>query len=368
MTLVDSVYTPVDRSLTLGDNMTTTGTGTTLRTWKRKSGVYYITYDRGTRATWISTGLRDHTDVIAKFQNQSTLPQPQLTRSLRLSEFIPIFEERSTGHIRPGTLRGYKLALAQFQTAIGDKHLSAIDSLDIHRFCQTRLQDKVTPTTVNIGLRYIRAVLAKAKKWEYIQTTPPVEMLHQTKLPPRFLTDGEFWSIHDSAKDQRMKDIFAFAMYTGCRISEILSLPWKHVLFESNQIIIGNWEKYETKNNRTRSIPMHVKIRILIEKLKVDSNGSELVFNHDGKKWSPLYVSTQFKKACVDARIDNAHFHTLRHTFASMLVQSGVPIYSVSKLLGHSEIKTTEIYSHLSPSSLQNHVDMLRKRPQQKVE
>ena len=68
---------------------------------------------------------------------------------------------------------------------------------------------------------------------------------------------------------------------------------------------------------------------------------------------------TSFENACKKAGIKNLSFHTLRHTFATRLVLSGVDIVTVSKLLGHSKIQTTMRYSHPTPKALKSAVETL---------
>ena len=85
----------------------------------------------------------------------------------------------------------------------------------------------------------------------------------------------------------------------------------------------------------------------------VFSKSSVLNFNAE-------YVSKQFKKALRAAKLnDDIHFHSLRHSFASNLVQRGVNLYVIKELLGHEDIKTTQVYSHLTQSSLLDAVILL---------
>ena len=75
------------------------------------------------------------------------------------------------------------------------------------------------------------------------------------------------------------------------------------------------------------------------------------MFTLNGKKIYDEWITHAFKKAVVAARLEDGriHFHSLRHTFASWLVQDGVSLYEVQKLLGHSSTRVTEVYSHLQP-------------------
>jgi site-specific recombinase XerD len=89
-------------------------------------------------------------------------------------------------------------------------------------------------------------------------------------------------------------------------------------------------------------------------------SNSNIVFTYQGKPIKQDFISKKFKKYVIKANLNpNLNFHSLRHTFASWLVQRGVSIYEVSKLLGHSDIKVTKIYSHLSAEDLRASVEKL---------
>ena len=77
-------------------------------------------------------------------------------------------------------------------------------------------------------------------------------------------------------------------------------------------------------------------------------------------KFNEDFISKQFKKIIRKANLcDDIHFHTLRHSFASILVHRGVSLYVVKELLGHEDIKTTQVYNHLTQVSLSNTVSLL---------
>ena len=93
--------------------------------------------------------------------------------------------------------------------------------------------------------------------------------------------------------------------------------------------------------------------------IDVDKNNYVFV-RVPGIKLNENFISKQFKKSVRAAGLDDKiHFHTLRHSFASMLVQRGVSLYVVKDLLGHEDLSTTQIYSHLQKQNLMDAVNLL---------
>jgi len=104
-----------------------------------------------------------------------------------------------------------------------------------------------------------------------------------------------------------------------------------------------------TKTHKGRYVPMNVIVRDTLEK-RFKSKNSKYVFTTQAGKPLPYDHITQrdFKKAQLKAGLDKKiRFHDLRHTFASHFMMNGGNIYTLQKLLGHSDIKTTMIYAHL---------------------
>jgi len=157
---------------------------------------------------------------------------------------------------------------------------------------------------------------------------------------------------------QDLKDLFRFAVNTGLRQMELLNLEWRQINFKDKYLILDN-SSHITKSKKIRTIPLNVvALQILTERER--SKRGDLVFTLDDKRITQSFISHKFKKIVKKSGLNpKLNFHSLRHTFASWLVQKGVNIFEVSKLLGHSDIRVTEIYSHLRAEDLLNSVNRL---------
>ncbi len=139
-----------------------------------------------------------------------------------------------------------------------------------------------------------------------------------------------------------------FALYSGLRRGELAKLTWKHI-DERGFVLVPLG-----KTKRERFLPISRRLQGVLNKLRsLDDKGPRLF------PWSPYTISHKFKKYVLKAGLEDVRFHDLRHTFASHLVMSGVDIRTVQKLLGHSDIKATLIYAHLSPDYLKTAIDQL---------
>lgn len=147
-------------------------------------------------------------------------------------------------------------------------------------------------------------------------------------------------------------------------------MRWHWVDFIQNQITVKCSDDFQNKSKKEIIVPMSDKVRsILFRRFNSashnpscpDTIGNEVVFYN--KKGNILYqeaISKQFKKLIRKSNLsDKIHFHTLRHSFASLLVQKGVPLYVVKELLGHEDLATTQIYSHLQKQNLKDAINML---------
>jgi len=149
-----------------------------------------------------------------------------------------------------------------------------------------------------------------------------------------------------------------FALNTGMRMGEIRALTWEAVdLFRKTVTV------FRSKNGEQRTIPINsLVLDVLKSKAKVRSLKSDYVFPNDTYTLlDDSHLRRAFRGAMKLCRIENFHFHDLRHTFATRLVQSGIDLYEVQCLLGHKSPIMTQRYAHHYPESLREGVEMLEK-------
>ena len=213
--------------------------------------------------------------------------------------------------------------------------------------------------------RTLKAAFNKAVEWNYISVNPFTKIKFP-KIPksfPVFLMEDELLIILANTPYQHLKDIFTVGFYTGLRLGELINMQWNWIDFFQNQITVKCTDQFLTKNKKERIVPMNEKVRsILFCRFNSDSHlPNEIVFYT--RKNKILYqetISKQFKKIVRKSNLsDKIHFHSLRHSFASLLVQRGVSLYVVKELLGHEDLATTQIYSHLQQQNLRDAVNLL---------
>ncbi|MBI4574711.1 MAG: site-specific integrase [Planctomycetes bacterium] len=147
-------------------------------------------------------------------------------------------------------------------------------------------------------------------------------------------------------------------LYAGLRLGEILSLRWEDVDLKAGLLHVTVREDWKPKDRESRRIPLHPRLREVLEAM---GRVGALVFSTtNGTPYDESHVHRALVAAGRRTGLTGINFYLLRHTFASWLVQAGQPIYSVSKLLGHASVTTTEhYYAHLAPETLHDVVAAL---------
>jgi len=221
----------------------------------------------------------------------------------------------------------------------------------------------LSETSVNIYQRALKAAFNVAKKWGYISENPfiSVKLVKPTgDLRPKFLSEEDIDKLFSVVKDKSFRDLLKFYLYTGCRRNEVLWLEWEDIDLEGRVIHIHNKPGFKTKTGASRVIPISDKLMEVIEGMEGERSGWVFKSPRTGGPYFEDAVGRRLKRYVKKAGLDpSLSLHNLRHTFASHLVQKGVSLYIVAKLMGHSSTRVTEIYSHLVPNELTSVVNLL---------
>ena len=324
-----------------------------------KRGAYYqIGWVEGDRRKWRTTKCTTKSEALVFLKSFETQNEKKV-EPLRLSQFTELFRTRINGTIRKSTLRPYLASLKSFESVISDKLMSEYNVDDIENYKQKRLQS-ISPTTLNIELRSLKSTFNSAVRWELLKENPfrKVSLLKIPQRPPIYLTKEDFKKLISVVKEPLLRDVFLFAVLTGFRKGEMLNLKWSGVDLQKRQVTIENSEGFTTKSGKSRTIPLNDAVFDMLSKRNAERNRCEYVFHRKGYKLNDLYLTHRFKKYVVDLGLNpQLHLHSCRHTAASWLVDAGVSLYIVQNILGHANIATTQIYSHLSQNTLQESVN-----------
>ena len=136
------------------------------------------------------------------------------------------------------------------------------------------------------------------------------------------------------------------------RKSELFNLKWHDIDYKREIIHL-----LVTKNNEKREIPMNSLVKSTIIKVKKHTKSNYVFCKNDGSPYTN--IRRAFKTALKRANIHDCSLHTLRHSFGSHLVMSGIDLNTVRVLLGHKDIKMTTRYAHLSPNFKKRAVEVL---------
>lgn len=246
----------------------------------------------------------------------------------------------------------------------GNICLKKIDNRCIEEYKSKRVSEGLKPATINRELTMLKFMLGKAQEWGYLESVPRVSFLKLTKNPVKFLSVEEMDKLIEHSSVW-LRPILIVLRNTGMRIGELLNLGVDDLELEKGYIIVRS-----SKTNNFRMVPVNAELRemliwlleycIDLKSLKITQRlpqQNKYIFCHpDGSRVKSIKHS--FNKACIKAGV-KATIHTIRHTFASHLVMNKVDLVSIKELLGHSNISTTMIYSHVSSEHKAKGVDML---------
>lgn len=282
--------------------------------------------------------------------------------------------ERKAGKATVANIR------AQF-SEFDSKPLTGITAWAVEKFKAKRLKAGTSPVTVGRDLDRVRAALNKAVEWKMLDANPIAGVKRpKTEDAPRvrFLDADEEQRLRDGLADREQErrtrrasgnahavlrgretlptwaddeytdhlaPLVLLAINTGLRRGELLGLTWESVDRKAKRLKVT---ARTAKSASDRYIPLNTEAMGIIERLhKHAISKSGLVFS-GAKGTAMTHINRSWAGLVTAAELEDFHFHDCRHHFASRLVMSGVDLYAVQQLLGHSDSAMTQRYAHLS--------------------
>lgn len=217
---------------------------------------------------------------------------------------------------------------------------------------------KVADATVNRDLTILRAIVNRARAVWGVEVAQVNWRLHRLAEPDhrtRYLTPAEAKALVAAAAPH-LKPIISAALFTGLRRGNVLGLDWSQVDLNGRMITVR--AKSARPGGKVVTVPIAEPLLIILNDLGPQERGPVFTL-----KCRPIGdVKHSFKSAVRRAGIADCRFHDLRHTAASWMVDQGVPLDVVQKILGHSTIALTQRYAHRRLDAQREAVDAIGRR------
>ena len=246
----------------------------------------------------------------------------------------------------------------RIQPHLGHLPMLAITAVEVNAL--KKEQGKLAAESTKKTLSLLGQIFRQAQRWGIYEGPIPTDNVKAPQSDSRrmrFLTKSEAKTLLDSlhSRSLHLWRMALTSLYTGLRAGEIFQLRWEHVNFTCGTITV-----MDAKNTENRVVHMPEQVQRVLKSWHVQSKGKSgfLVFPKQNTRNTPLSeIGSHFKVIVKDCGLNDGIndrrycivFHSLRHTYASWLVQAGVPLYTVQKLMGHKTITMTQRYAHLAP-------------------
>lgn len=264
--------------------------------------------------------------------------------------------------LSPRTVSAYRSDIGAFFAWAHERGLDArkAQRRDLDDFLWAQRERGLKPASLFRKVESLKSYFAFAALEERLPESP-AETLRTPRIParlPKYLTKEEAVRLLAAPNTMGYEDIRDRAMLellyaSGLRVSELVSLKP-----ESANLQDG-WLKVLGKGNKERLVPVHaraiaaVRVYLVERERRFKNPAAELFLGRTGKKLSRTQFWRRLRELGIRSGIkQRLHPHLLRHTFATHLLQGGADLRSVQEMLGHADLATTQIYTHLDASAL----------------
>lgn len=260
------------------------------------------------------------------------------------------------GYLEDRPKVGGRKSLAYFATMLPEH----IDKQTCHGYAALRADAGIRPKTVHTEMALLRSALIWAEREKWVEKAPFIFMPDAGEPRDRWLSADEAARLREGCAGAHVRLFVDLALNTAARPGAILDLTWDRVSFDLGRIDFNPPGRARTRKGRS-VVPMTPGAREALERA-YEARTTPYVIEWAGEKVAS--VKKGFARACERAGIHGVTPHTLRHTAATWMAESGVPMRQISLYLGHSSTDVTErVYAKHSPDYLKDAADALTQFP-----
>lgn len=243
---------------------------------------------------------------------------------------------------------------------IGSKPIRDVSAFDLERVKKNMQAAGKAPRTIQYVFATFRQIWNMARRDKIVSEDSPTRSVKLPKFDnrrDRFLTREEADTLLNAlkARDLTVYYMAALSIYTGMRASEIFRLTWRDIDFDREVIRVA-----DPKNSESRYAFITAPVKVILKEIIVGEPDQSLFSQRDTSLYKEIPDS--FNEAVVAQQLNDGVtdrrrlvcFHTMRHTFGSWLAESGVDLYTISKLLGQKTLSMAARYAHLGDGTLKS--------------
>ena len=263
------------------------------------------------------------------------------------------------------SLESYRRDLDRLQTWANKngKQISELTRADLRKWIASLSREGLAPTSIARAVSATRGFFKFLMLDGHIKTHPAEDLDTPQRFSylPNFLTEDEInrlLAAPDVSTEEGIRDraVLEIMYATGLRVSELVGLKQADVDLLAGLVVCHG------KGNKERRVPLgksaiHWLQQYAAVKAQYGKQTTPNVFLHRGRPFTRHIAWSMIKQHAKNAGIKNVSPHTLRHSFATHLLQHGADSRSVQALLGHSDISTTQIYTHITDLHLRSAYD-----------
>jgi len=272
------------------------------------------------------------------------------------------------------TLESYRRDLNRLQTWSNknSKQVSDLTRADLRKWIASLSREGLAPTSIARAVSATRGFFKFLMLDGHIKSHPAEDLDTPQRFAylPKFLTEDEIsrlFAAPDISTEEGVRDraVLEIMYASGLRVSELVNLKQPDI------DLLAGLVKCHGKGNKERRVPLgksaiHWLQQYAAVKAGYGKQSAPNVFLHRGRPFTRQLAWSMIKRHAERVGIKNVSPHTLRHSFATHLLQHGADSRSVQALLGHSDISTTQIYTHITDMHLRSAYDRHHPRARMK--